>query len=964
MSEENNKKDTQKMASALPKLEEEVLAFWQKEKIFERSVNERPENKAYVFYDGPPYATGLPHIGHLLASTIKDIVPRYKTMKGYRVERRFGWDCHGLPIEVLVEKELGFKSRKDIETYGIGKFNEYCRATVLRYVDEWRRTITRFGRWVDFDNDYKTMDPDYMESVIWVFAELYKKNLIYEDYRSSLYCTRCETPLSKMETAMDNSYKDVEDPSIYVAFAVDKQPHTYFLSWTTTPWTLSANVALAIKEDAEYVDVELTSGRAPWFGRHLILARERLPYVFPEGGYRQHKIYSGSDLIGWKYKQLQPFMKPEGDAFRVVTAPFVSLDDGTGIVHIAPAFGEDDFTLSKTENLPILLTVDNSGRFLPEITPWAGQHVKAADPSIIEALHKQGVLYKEEKIIHSYPFCWRCSTPLIYKVQQSWYVKVEALKKKMISSNKKINWVPDYLKEGRFALGVAAAPDWGISRSRFWGVPIPVWRCDRCNKEKVAGSLDELEQFSGKRPHDLHRPIIDEIAWACACGGTFTRVAEVLDVWFDSGAMPYGQVHYPFQNKEKFEATFPADFITEYIGQVRGWFYYLHVFSNALLGKESFSNCLTTGTILGEDGSKMSKSKGNMPNVNILFDRYGSDAMRLYLLGSSVMSGDAVCYREDDIVEEMRKVLMPLLNVFSFFKLYASEGEKLKPMRAPKHVLDRWILARLESTRQEVENAMEAYELMTAARVLAPFVNDLSTWYLRRSRERFKGDDASDRSAAIMTLYSVLLTTTKVFAPFTPFLSEYLYQSLKPWSVKSKDSVHLESWPRAHKEFVDEALNKEMALARQIVELGHARRAELAIKVRQPLQAVLVSSVKDTSIAVKTLVIEELNVMKWVDVKGAELSVDLDTKMTPELQQQGLHRELVRQINALRKKQGLTIHDRVHIIFSTDSQSLQELILSEIDTLKREVLAEAIEQGEGEQEIKVDDAIVKLTLKS
>ena len=975
MPAEQSKQDN-RPAFSFPKMEEEILAFWQKEKIFERSVNERPSDKEYVFYDGPPFATGLPHFGHLLASAIKDIVPRYKTMQGFRVERRFGWDCHGLPVETMVEKELGVNSKKEIEKLGIQKFNDACRAAVLRYVSEWRRIITRFGRWVDFDNDYKTMDPKYMESVIWVFSELYKKKLIYEDFRCSLYCTRCETPLSNFETAMDNSYQEVEDPSIYIVFELADKPNTFFLSWTTTPWTLSANVALAVKEDAKYAEVELNKGDKVWRSRRFILAKDRLPFVLASEPYTVINEFSGADLAGRKYKPIQDLAKPGKEAYRVVAADFVSLDEGTGLVHIAPAFGEDDFNISKKENLPMVLTVDGGGRFLPFISPWAGQHVKEADEKIIAALKQEGKLWRAETIKHSYPFCWRCMSPLIYKVQTSWYVKVESIKSKMLLTNEKIHWVPEHLKHGRFRKGIEGAPDWGVSRSRYWGVPIPVWRCDRCKKERVVGGLDELEKLSGKRPHDLHRPLIDEVAWACACGGTFQRVPEVFDVWFESGSMPYAEVHYPFDNKEKFEATFPADFITEYIAQTRGWFYVMHVLSNALFGKNSFKHVVTTGTILGTDGTKMSKSKGNYPDANLIFDRYGADALRYYFLASSVMQAEAVNFSESEIAEAVRKILLPFWNVFTFFKLYAPEGEKLKPMREPKHVLDKWILARLEETRHGVEGAMEGYELWRVARPLANFVNDLSTWYLRRSRDRFKSDNKEDIDEAVASLYSVLVTAAKIFAPFTPFLAEHLYQNLKPWNAKPKDSVHLEPWPKSHKEFLDEKLLKEMSEAREIIEIGHALRAAKKIKVRQPLAALWSHGFASVSKNVEQLILDELNVKQWLSGKppkgkrivsweavAGKKKIFFDTKLTEDLKREGLKRELVRQINALRKKQGLTIHDKIIIHYDTDSAPLLKLLKNHDAAIAKDVIASGFLHGEGEHELTIDGEVIKISLK-
>jgi len=958
---------------SLSKIEKEILAFWKDNKIFEKSVKRVAPKGDYVFYDGPPYATGLPHIGHLLVSTIKDVVPRYKTMKGHRVERRFGWDCHGLPIEVLVEKELGLNSKKEIETYGVGNFNAKCQQIVLRYVDEWKKTITRLGRWVDFGNDYKTMDLPFMESTIWVFKELYDKGLVYEDFRSSLYCTRCETPLSKMETTMDDSYEDVEDPSIYVAFEIKNKPNIYFLSWTTTPWTLSANVALAVNAKAEYVEVELTAGEEPWVGRHLILAKERLMDSLTEGTYEVKASYAGQEFIGWQYEPIQKFIEPEKPAYRVVAGDFVTLNEGTGIVHIAPAFGEDDFELGRKENLPVVLTVDDGGKFISEITPWAGQYIKDADSSITEDLKKRGIIFKEAKVTHSYPFCWRCHKPLIYKVQKSFYVKVSELKKGMFKTNEKIHWVPEHLKEGRFKLGIESAPDWGVSRKRYWGVPIPVWRCEQCNKEEVLGSIKEIEEKSGKKVDDLHRPMIDEVSWACKCGGQFKRVADVLDVWFDSGSMPYGQMHYPFANKKQFEATFPADFIVEYIPQTRGWFYTLHVLSNALFKQPAFKNVVATGTILAEDGTKMSKSKGNMPDSNKILDNYGSDALRLWLLQGATIQGGDTNYSEEQIVEGLRKVLLPLLNVHSFFSLYAPVGQIIEPMVKPKHVLDRWVMARLEETRRDVEEGMEKYELWKAVKPLAPFINDLSTWYVRRSRDRFKGEDAKDKTDALATLFTVLLETAKILAPFTPFIAENIYQKLKPHNGSTLDSVHLEMWPEGSKKYLDDKLVTETENIRKIIEIGHGMRAEKGIKVRQPIISIEIKG-SDVDKELEPIMLNELNVktvgpissgnfIKEVIVLGGhETTVAFDLAMTPELVSEGLRREFVRQINALRKKLGFTIQDRAEIIYTTNSSSLKQMIDSYVDALTKETLSTSFVIGEGEYELKINSEVILVTL--
>ncbi|PJE75545.1 isoleucine--tRNA ligase [Candidatus Uhrbacteria bacterium CG10_big_fil_rev_8_21_14_0_10_48_11] len=957
----------------LPEQEQDILHFWEKEKIFQRSVSERPAGKPFVFYDGPPYATGVPHIGTLLAQTQKDVVPRYKTMRGYRVERRFGWDCHGLPIEVMVEKALGLNSRKDIEAIGIKKFNTTCREMVLKYVDVWQAIVTRIGRWVDFENDYKTMDLDFMESGIWVFKQLYDKGLVYEAYRSSLYCTRCETPLSKMETGGEN-YREVTDPSVYVAFRSREDDHTFFLAWTTTPWTLSANTALAVNAAATYVKARLTGKREPWARRTLILAKDRLAALGDEP-YEVVEECLGSDLVGKRYEPVQPFITPEKDerAWTVLAQDFVSLEDGTGIVHVAPAFGEDDFGVHQRDAVPLILTIGDDGRYLPSVTPYAGRHVKEADQSIITDLTEDGHIFSAGTVTHSYPFCWRCKEPLIYKVQDSIFVAVEKLKKTMFDTLTKTHWVPEHIKEGRFMKGIETAPDWNISRKRYWGIPVPIWKCDSCDAEEVLGSLDDIEAKTGNRPIDLHRPAIDTVTWPCSCGGSMQRVPDVCDVWFDSGSMPYGQAHYPFEHKEQFEKTFPAEFIAEGLDQTRGWFYTLHVLAAALFEKPAFKNVIVNGLIMAEDGTKMSKSKGNMPDSNEVLARYGADALRLYLMDSPLTRGESVNFSEQEVGEVMRKTLLPLSNVYSFFALYAPTSGTIEPMASPTHILDRWILARLEAVKQEVTEGMEHYELWRAAKPLASFINDLSTWYVRRSRDRFKGSDEKDKSDALSTLFTVLLETTKIIAPFAPFIAEAIYQKLKPLLVSALDSVHLELWPEVKASVSKATLLTEMESARKIIELGHALRAQEKIKVRQPLGAMRVqgASIPET---LREVVLEELNVKTVAEKLPAtrqvvslgdekEVTVSFDLTLTPELEREGLRREFVRQINALRKKQGLTIHDRVAIIFATESETLRALFAKEKEVILKDTLADDLVEGEGRDTLRVNSENAQVTLK-
>ena len=658
--------------------EEDILQFWEKEKVFEKSVVTRNPHYEYVFYDGPPFATGLPHYGHLLASTIKDVVPRYWTMKGYRVERRFGWDCHGLPVENLVEKELGSRSKKDIEErIGIAEFNEACRSKVDMYVSEWKKVVKRLGRWVDFENDYKTMDLDFMESVIWVFAELHKKDLIYEGRRISLYCSRCSTPLSAFEIAMDNSYKIRHDQTATVKFRIKNQEsrikggeNTFFLAWTTTPWTLPSNFGLCVNMELTYVVVKKEYD-------NYIVAEKLVEKHFGESAEIIEK-FSGKELVGKEYEPLFPYFsdKAKEGLFRVVGADFVSDTDGTGIVHLAP-FGEDDFTYANENKLPIhdMDAVDDHGVFTEAVTDFMGMSVIHQDTNkqINLFLEEQGKLFQKEQYSHSYPHCYRCETPLIYKPQRAYFIAVHKIKDQMIANNQKINWVPDHLKEGRFGKGIETAPDWNISRNRYWGTPIPIWKCNSCDNERVIGAIEELEKLSGEKVNDLHKHFVDKYTWPCEkCSGYMQRTPEVLDCWVESGSMPYAQGHFPFENKEKFNKSFPGDFIAEYIAQTRGWFYTLHVLSTALMGSNSFKNCICTGTILAEDGTKMSKSKNNYPDPTLIFNKYGADPMRYYLMGSSVMKGENFNFAERGVEEVLKTVILPLQNAYNFFSTYAN----------------------------------------------------------------------------------------------------------------------------------------------------------------------------------------------------------------------------------------------------------------------------------------------------
>ncbi|HET7838850.1 MAG TPA: isoleucine--tRNA ligase, partial [Rectinemataceae bacterium] len=732
---------------SFPRMEEEIVRFWEAERIFEKSISQREGAEEFVFYDGPPFATGLPHFGHFVPGTIKDIVPRYKTMRGFKVDRRFGWDCHGLPVENLIEKELGLNSKTDIETYGVANFNEACRASVLRYVKEWRSIMTRAGRWVDFDHDYKTMDPDYMESIWWVVKSLWDKGLVYEGHYILPYCPRCATVLSNHELAL-GGYKDVHDPAITVRFRIRATPgsyagpaladgSTYFLAWTTTPWTLPSNLALSLGPDIDYVMVQDGAER-------FILAEARLEAYYKEPA-KLEVVWrkKGAELAGIEYEPLFPYFAEtrEQGAFRTVTGGHVTTSDGTGIVHTAPGFGEDDLEVLKGTGVPTICPVDAECRFTSEVSDYAGIFVKDADKAIMERLKAEGKLVKREQILHAYPHCWRCSHPLIYRAISSWFVKIEPIKKAMLESNRKIYWLPAHIRDGRFGKWLENARDWAISRNRYWGNPLPIWKCPDCGKTVCYGSRAEVEKVSGVKLDDLHKHFVDKVKVPCSCGGSMSRIPEVLDCWFESGSMPYAQVHYPFENKDHFEAHFPADFICEGLDQTRGWFYTLTVLAAGLFGTPSFKACVVNGLVLAEDGKKMSKSLRNFTDPSEVMNEFGADALRLFLMNSAVTRGDELCFSNEGVREVLKGLIIPLWNTYGFYVTYANidgyTGGKEEALPSPRNPLDRWVLSLCESLVAEVTAALEAYDMQKAITPIAEFIDSLNNWYIRRSRRRF-----------------------------------------------------------------------------------------------------------------------------------------------------------------------------------------------------------------------------------
>lgn len=889
-------------------IEEEVINYWKENKTFEKSVSQRDAKNTYRFYDGPPFVTGKPHYGHLLGSIIKDVVPRYQTMKGKHVDRVWGWDCHGLPTENKVEQLLGINSKREIESLGIDKFVSACKDYVKDVSADWEWYVDRVGRWVDMEHAYRTMDQSYMESVIWVFKQLYDKGHIYKGKRVSLFCPRCSTPISNFEVAMDNSYKDVTDPSVFIKFPVKGEKNQYFLAWTTTPWTLPSNFALAVSEEDTYVLAE-------YEGIQYILAKPRLDAALGHEGVTVLKEFKGKDLVGKEYEPLYTYFEYSDADYHVYPADFVSMEDGTGIVHIAPGFGEDDTELGKKYHLSMGESVDDTGSMDPKITVAQGKYFKAADKYVIEDLINRGLLYKSTKITHSYPHCHRCGTALLYKSQIAWYINIQDIKNKLLETNQDINWVPSHFKNGRFKISIESAPDWCISRSRYFGTPIPVWECS-CGETIVPSSIAEIEKLSGQKVTDLHRPEIDKILLTCPkCGQKVKRVTEVLDGWVESASMPYAQVHYPFENVEKFQNSFPADFITEYTGQLRAWFYVTHVVSNLIMDSEAFKNVVVSGVIMGSDGRKMSKNLGNYPDPHDSLVKFGGDSLRLYLMGSSIVSGQDIVVSEEDWANELKTTLMLLWNSYKYFVSYASldQWEPKKEYSQEPGSLDHWILARLNETVLEMDKNLTKYQIPKAVDMLKTFVSDLSTWYIRRSRDRVgpSAPDQIDKDSAYTTMYTVFEMLFKAAAPIIPFVTEYLYRHLT-----GDESVHLTDWPEVTStKIIDTKLLENMVLIRRVCEMGNGERKNLAIPVKQALASITVKgefqSLKDEPELLQ-LIKDELNVEDVFFAEGPE-SVVYDIVITADLKDKGRAREIIRSIQEARKMANCQLDEKIDL---------------------------------------------------
>ena len=1018
-----------------PALEQQVLVYWAADDTFRASIARRDDAPEYVFYDGPPFANGLPHYGHLLTGYVKDIVPRYRTMRGYKVERRFGWDTHGLPAELEVERQLGITDKSQIDAMGIAEFNEACRESVLRYTDEWREYVTRQARWVDFDNDYKTLDPSFMESVIWAFKQLWDKGLAYEGYRVLPYCWRDETPLSNHELRMDDDiYQSRQDPAITVGFKIagggghEELAGAFLLVWTTTPWTLPSNQAVAVNPDVEYVLVR--SGN-----RRYLLAAGRVAAYARELGEEPEILaaYRGADLLGVRYLPPFPYFMDAANSFQVLPADFVSIQDGTGIVHMSPAYGEDDMATTAKAGIVPVTPVDSKGRFDATVPDYANQHVFDANPQIIRDLKNStraaavngAVLLRHETYEHSYPHCWRCRNPLIYRAVSSWFIKVSEFRDRMVELNQEITWYPEHVKDGQFGKWLEGARDWSISRNRYWGTPIPVWVSDDPTYPRidVYGSLDELERDFGVRPENLHRPYIDELTRPNPDDptgrATMRRIPDIFDVWFDSGSMPYGQVHYPFENAQWFQTHFPGDFIVEYIGQTRGWFYTLHVLATALFDKPAFTTCVAHGIVLGNDGQKMSKSLRNYPDVTEVFDRDGSDAMRWFLMASPILRGGNLIVTEQGIRDGARQVLLPLWNAYSFLALYAPKVGEWRTNSS--HVLDRYILAKLARLRDVLTTALDVCDISGACEELRQFTEALTNWYVRRSRQRFWDEDPD----AIDTLHTVLEVTARLAAPLLPLTTEVIWRG-----VTGERSVHLTDWPQAGVVPADPQLVADMDLVREVASAASSLRKAKKLRVRLPLPKLTVAVDNPKRLAPYTeLIADELNVknVELTDdiathgrfelavnarVAGPRLGKDvqaaikavkagdavvhsdgtltagpavlqpeeyssklvaadpeytaalpdgaglvvLDGAVTPELEAEGWAKDRIRELQELRKSSGLDVSDRISVVMAVPQQRA-DWAQAHRDLIAREILATSFEFGDPSGGAEIGDGV-------
>jgi isoleucyl-tRNA synthetase len=1005
-----------------PQLEKTILDFWKTHKIFEKSLESRVGAAQFTFYEGPPTANGSPGIHHVLSRVFKDVIPRYKTMKGYYAPRKAGWDTHGLPVELEIEKMLGFTSKAQIEQYGVAKFNAHCRESVFGYLKEWDAMTERIGFWLDLEHAYKTLENTYIESCWWALKQLWDKGLIYQGYRVTPHCPRCGTSLSSHEVAL--GYRDdAEDPSVYIKFKLKVGSFTFFvaqppsdkpvflLAWTTTPWTLPGNTALAVAPEAQYSIMEGADD-------YLILATALVDKVQLEG-YKSIKVVSGRNLVGSKYQPLfSPHdfgverrrfgarnddeslsyemltLQPEDKnlAYPVILGDFVSMEDGTGIVHIAPAFGEVDFEVGKKEGLDFVQPVELDGKVTGTF-PFAGYFVKDADPLVLENIKSRGLLYRSGRIVHTYPFCWRCEAPLLYFAKRSWYIRTSLKKEALISGNDAINWYPEHIKYGRFGNWLENNVDWAFSRERYWGTPLNVWNCSQCGNYECIGSLEELKAKPNIQglvePLDLHRPFVDDITFSCSkCGGKMVRQTEVIDCWFDSGAMPFAQWHYPFENQDTFKQNFPADYISEAVDQTRGWFYSLHAISTLLFERPCFKNVICLGHILDAEGEKMSKAKGNVVDPWSVLDKYGADALRWYLF-TAAPAGNVRRFSSDAVAEVLRNLLLTLWNVYSFFVVYANI-DQFNPKAAGKlslSDLDRWVLSRLNQLIADVDGALDNYDPTSAGRKLETFIDELSNWYVRRSRRRFwKSQSDADKLAAYSTLYHCLVTLSQLLAPFTPFVADEIYRNLVgSVEPEAAESVHLSNYPVADLSQIDEKLVEATNLVMTVCSLGRAARAKAGVKVRQPLAKALVkvrsAGEKKALQKLTHQILDELNV-KEVDFREAEeisdrpgyasaaegdYCVAVATELSPELEAEGMAREVVRRLQTMRRSAGLDIAD--HIVTYYDGGDSIQLVMNKFadyikqETLTRELVSAVPPDGSYIEKFRISSYEISLGIK-
>ena len=939
---------------SFPEIEESLIKFWKENKIFEKSVDSKPPDKVWTFLDGPPFVTGTPHYGSLLSSIPKDVFGRYWTMKGYRVRRVWGWDGHGLPIENKVENKLKLKSKKEIESkVGVKKFIEECLGYVNEISSEWEWYVDHIGRWVDFKNAYKTWDLPYMESVMWVFKQMYEKDLIYKGLRVSLYCPHCATPISNFEVAMDGeeNYKSIKEPTAVYKYQLKNEKDTYLLAWSTTPWNKLVTPSLAVNPKLTYVKV--SQG-----GEKYILAKTTLKMLKEEPKYKILEEFKGSDLVGIEFVPHFDFYKidPDKKAFIVVGDEFVTSDEGTGVVTLA-VYGAEDLMVMKRENIQLVMHVDEVGVIEDFVPKFGGMFYLDANEKVIEDLKERNLIYRVDEYIHDVPHCWRCHTRLFYAPKDAWFVAVQKIKSQLFKNNEPINWFPKHFKTGRFAKSMEAAPDWNISRNRYWGSPIPVWECV-CGNRIVTGSIKELEELSGKKITNLHKPEIDEVEIKCpSCGKMSKRVSEVLDSWIEAGSASFAERHFPFEKGLNLEDFFPPDFIAEYTGQIRAWFYVLHVIGTSLFDSPAFKNVLVEGVMLGTDGRKMSKNYNNYPDPKEVMSKFGGDALRIYLLSSPIMKGEDVNFSNEGVPDATRGFLLILWNSYKYFTDYANtyswncDSEEAKSARENLTVLDKWILSRLTELVLDLRKNYENYDTANITKLLKEFaVNDLSTWFIRRSRDRISSSENShERNTALSVLYGVLVTYSKLLAPIAPFISEEIYKNLT-----NEESVHLTSFPEGDSSLLDKKLNEDMKILRTVVELGHAKRKEAEIKLRQPLAKITYSGAEQLSKELEQILAEELNV-KEIEYKKSSantLKVDLDTNITPELKIEGEVRDLIRSIQQLRKEMNLTLNDKTKIFAPNVSKSYEHMILSATSSV-------SISEGSELRVEKIEDEISK-----